>query len=261
MCGPLLVRSVRTTSRVPSPPAAAAWTRGDRGRARLHDQRPGDGAEAEAGGERRRAVERLLLRHREARGRARRSSNPPRSSSARAVTCAATSRLETSAAGPCQRTNGDDQAAFSGMYAFSNFILGRHRDRHPADRDEPVLAVGVVDLPDPRRAAPVARAGARRDPLAARGLQEARVVGDPHRREPVLVDVRDRRLGGEHLGQRRVGAAVHEPEALAHAVGDREARDRLAVADRDDLEPEDAVEAVLLGDRPRRRVGGMPTGR
>ena len=41
---------------------------------------------------------------------------------------------------------------------------------------------------------------------------------------------------------------MHQPEALAHAVGDREARDRLAVADRDDLEAEHAVEAVLLGD-------------
>ncbi len=41
---------------------------------------------------------------------------------------------------------------------------------------------------------------------------------------------------------------MDEPEALAHAVGDREARDRLPVADRDDLEAEHAVEAVLLGD-------------
>ena len=72
--------------------------------------------------------------------------------------------------------------------------------------------------------------------------------------------LRDRRLGGEHLGQRGVRAAVDEPEALAHAVGDREARDRLAVADRDDLEAEHAVEAVVLGDDvlAARRAASLP---
>ena len=54
---------------------------------------------------------------------------------------------------------------------------------------------------------------------------------------------------------------MHQPEALAHAVGDREARDRLAVADRDDLEAEHAVEAVLLGDDLAADLGGIPTGR
>src|SRR3954453_21457826 len=106
----------------------------------------------------------------------------------------------------------------------------------------------MVDLPHPRGAAAVARAGARRDPPAARGLEEAGVVGGAHRGEPLREDVLDRRLGGEHLGQRRVGAAVDEAEALAHPIGDREAGHRLPVADRDDLEAEDAVEAVLLGD-------------
>ena len=75
------------------------------------------------------------------------------------------------------------------------------------------------------------------------------------------VDVRDRRLGGDHLGQRRVRPAVHEPEALAHAIGDREARDRLAVADRDDLEAEHAVEAVVLGDDLVAAPCGIPTGK
>ena len=39
---------------------------------------------------------------------------------------------------------------------------------------------------------------------------------------------------------------MHEPEALAHPVGDREPRDRFAVADRHDLEPEYAVQALRL---------------
>src|SRR3954464_3502691 len=106
----------------------------------------------------------------------------------------------------------------------------------------------MVDLPHPRGAAAVARAGARRDPPAARRLEEAGVGGGAHRGEPPPAEELDRRLGGEHLGQRRAGAAVDEAEALAHPIGDREAGHRLAVADRDDLEAEDAVEAVLLRD-------------
>ena len=41
---------------------------------------------------------------------------------------------------------------------------------------------------------------------------------------------------------------MDEPEPLAHAIGDREPRDRLAVPDRHDLEAEDAVEAIGLLD-------------
>ncbi len=65
---------------------------------------------------------------------------------------------------------------------------------------------------------------------------------------PSLWTLRDGRLGRDHLGQRRVGAAVHQPEALAHAIGDGKRATASSVADRDDLEPEHAVEAVGLGD-------------
>src|SRR5205823_11061732 len=46
-----------------------------------------------------------------------------RSRSARAVTETARSRLDSSASGPCQRTNGDDQAPPSGMHALPNLIV------------------------------------------------------------------------------------------------------------------------------------------
>ncbi len=65
------VRAVaRAVGQDDEPPAGPAGRRGvdrgDRRRARLHDQRPGDRVEAELRRQRRRAVERLLLRDRQA---------------------------------------------------------------------------------------------------------------------------------------------------------------------------------------------------
>ena len=62
------------------------------------------------------------------------------------------------------------------------------------------------------------------------------------------IDHGDRRLGGQHLGQRGVRPSVHEPEALPHAVGDREAALDGVLAHRDHLEAEHPVERVGLGD-------------
>ena len=68
--------------------------------------------------------------------------------------------------------------------------------------------------------------------------------GEAVARFPIRDRVRQR-FGLVHGG---AYAALAEMLATEATVAHGEARDRLAVADRDDLEAEDAVEAVVLGD-------------
>ena len=262
MCGPLLVRSVSDDETRPVAARRRGVHGGDRGRARLHDQRPGHRAEAKAGGERRRAVEGLLLRHRE-----------PEHELVDLEAAALVQR-------PRGHLRGDVEAGDVG-----GGTLPADERRRPGGPQWDVCVLElhsccdrtaiVTRLTATRRSSssvwstshthvvrPRWRARARAVIHSPRArLQEARVVGGAHRREPVGVHVRDRRLGGEHLRQRGVGAAVHEPEALAHAVGDREAR-----------RPPRRRRSRRPRSRGRRRgspssattsppVGGIPTGR
>ena len=126
-----------------------------------------------------------------------------------------------------------------------------HRDRDAADGAQPAVVVLQLDVPDPGRPPAVDAARGRVDrPLADRA-QERRVVRHPEADVPVghNADVRPER--GERLRDRRMDAAVHEPDRLQHVLAHRNVRANELVGGLVDLEPVVAVERGRLG-FPRR---------